>query len=183
MTDRNYPASGAAVLDPIGLDRHHQPLLLIDSDIEDVHAGNIEHRIGPGAPAHTRATHTVGHRRGLRREAWSLLILKAPTPSTHDQHAQLARPAPMPICEEPVNQILASSGRQLPDRDSRASPDLAADRTLVHGAAREFIHNDVFEAVERCEPGFEPPICSIPSKPVLVDARPAAGAESRGPRA
>ena len=102
MTDRNHPAPGAAVLDLIGLDRHHQPLLLVDSDIEDVHAGNIEHRIGPGAPAHTRATHTVGHRRGLRREAWSLLILKAPTPSTRDQHAQLARHSPMPICEEPV---------------------------------------------------------------------------------
>src|SRR5688572_12898532 len=52
-----------------------------------MHAGNIEHRIGPGAPARTRTTHTVGHRRGLRQTAWSLLILKAPTPSTHDQHA------------------------------------------------------------------------------------------------
>ena len=91
MPDRKHPAAGAAVLHLIGLDRHHQPLLVVDNDIEDMHAGNIEHRIGPGAPARTRTTHTVDHRRGLRRRgAWSLLILKVPTPSTHDQHAMRA---------------------------------------------------------------------------------------------
>jgi hypothetical protein len=60
---------------------------IIDVNFGHVHAGNVEHRIGPGAPAQTRATHTVGHRRGLRQRAWSLLILKASTPSPHDQHA------------------------------------------------------------------------------------------------
>jgi hypothetical protein len=63
MPDRNHPAPGAAVLKLIRLHRQHQPLLLVDSDIEDVHAGNIEHRIGP-------------------------LILKAPTPSIDDQSAR-----------------------------------------------------------------------------------------------
>jgi hypothetical protein len=78
------------VLKLIRLDSQHQPLLVVDLDFKHMHAGNIEHRIGPGAPAHTRTTHTVGHRRGLRQGAWSLLILKAPTPSTHDQHANRA---------------------------------------------------------------------------------------------
>jgi hypothetical protein len=84
----------------IRLDSQHQPLLVIDLDIKHMHAGNIEHRIGPGTPARTRTTHTVGHRRGLGQTAWSLLILKAPTPSTHDQHAT-PRYSPMLICEDP----------------------------------------------------------------------------------
>jgi hypothetical protein len=55
--------------------------------VEHVHAGNSKDRIGSGTPALTRTTHTVGHRRGLRQTAWSLLIMKASTPSPHDQHA------------------------------------------------------------------------------------------------
>ena len=57
----------------VNLDRQHQPLLVVDFHFKHMHAGNIEHRIGPGAPAHTRTTHTVGHRRGLCQRAWMLL--------------------------------------------------------------------------------------------------------------
>jgi hypothetical protein len=39
-------------------------VLVIIDHLEDVEVGNIEDRIGSGAPARTRTTHTVGHRRG-----------------------------------------------------------------------------------------------------------------------
>src|SRR5215217_1978202 len=85
-----------------GLDREHQPRLIIDLHVEDVHVGNIENRIGPGAPTHTRAAHRVRHRRGFLLEAWSPPILKAPTPSTPDQHAQPSAGPSMLISEERV---------------------------------------------------------------------------------
>jgi hypothetical protein len=34
-------------------DSQYQPLLVVDFDIKHVHAANIEHRIGPGTPAHS----------------------------------------------------------------------------------------------------------------------------------
>ena len=69
MSDREHPAPRTAVLKPIRLDGQHEPLLIIELNFGHVHAWNVEHRIGPGAPARTRATHTVGHRRGLRQIA------------------------------------------------------------------------------------------------------------------
>ena len=90
--DRPPPAAG--------LHRKHQPLPVIDCHVEDMHVGNIEDRIGPGAPARTRATHRVRHRRVLRESvAWSLLILKGPTSyplintptATGLTHAQIRR--------------------------------------------------------------------------------------------
>ena len=91
VPDREHPTAGTAVLKLIRRDGQHQPLMIIDVNFGHVHAGNVEHRIGPGTPAHTRTTHTVGHRRGLRQTAWSLLILKASTPSPPDQHANRAQ--------------------------------------------------------------------------------------------
>jgi hypothetical protein len=71
-----------------GLHRQHQPLSLIELHIQDVHVGNSEYRIGTGAPARTRTTHKVSHRRVLLHSvAWSLLILKGPTSLRLDQHA------------------------------------------------------------------------------------------------
>jgi hypothetical protein len=66
------------MLKPIRLDRQHQPLPIIDLDIKHMHAEDIEHRIGRGAPVRTRTTHTVGHRRGLHQTAWTHLILEGP---------------------------------------------------------------------------------------------------------
>ena len=88
VAHREYPARRAGRLQPTRLDRQHQPLLTIDLHLKDVHVGNIEDRISSGAPARTRATHRVRHRRVLRTSvAWSLLILKGPTPLLLDQHA------------------------------------------------------------------------------------------------
>ena len=43
-----------AVLNPIRLDGQHEPLLIIELNFGHVHAWNVEHRIGPGAPARPR---------------------------------------------------------------------------------------------------------------------------------
>jgi hypothetical protein len=98
------------VLKPIRLDRQHEPLLIIDLNFGHVHAWNVEHRTGPGAPARARATHTVGHRRGLRQIARSHLILKVPAPSPHDQHAQSSGCSIMLNCEDPVIAGILGSG-------------------------------------------------------------------------
>lgn len=45
------PQPRAAGLQLTELDGQHQPLLVVDLHIEDVHVGNIEDGIGPGAPA------------------------------------------------------------------------------------------------------------------------------------
>jgi hypothetical protein len=66
MTDRKHPAGGTAVLELIGLHSQDQPLLVVDLNIDYMHARNVEHRIGPGAPARTGTTPRVGHRRGFR---------------------------------------------------------------------------------------------------------------------
>ena len=66
MPNSKHPAPGTAVLKLIRLNSQHQPLLVVDLNVDDVHAGNVEHRIGSGAPARTQTTHRVGHRRGFR---------------------------------------------------------------------------------------------------------------------
>jgi hypothetical protein len=101
MSNREHPAPRAALLKPIRLHRQHEPLLIIKLNFGHVHAWNVEYRIGPGTPGRTRATHTVGHRRGLRQIAWSHLILKVPAPSAHDQHAQSGGCSTMLNCEGP----------------------------------------------------------------------------------
>ena len=54
MSDREHPAPWTAVLNPIRLDGQHEPLLIIELNFGHVHAWNVEHRIGPGAPARPR---------------------------------------------------------------------------------------------------------------------------------
>src|SRR5215207_2054121 len=89
VAGRNHPAQRAAGFDLIRLHRYDQPAVTIIFNIEHVHAGNTKDRIGSGAPARTRATHRVDHRRVLRGTgAWSPLILKVPTPLLGHQHAQ-----------------------------------------------------------------------------------------------
>jgi hypothetical protein len=44
-------------------------LLVVDLNIEDMHVGNIEDGIGPGAPTRTRTAHRVRHRRGFLSES------------------------------------------------------------------------------------------------------------------
>src|SRR5215218_6407032 len=88
MPNREHAARRAASLELTRLHCQHQPRPVVDLDIEDVHVGNIEDRIGSGAPARAKSTHRVRHRRVLRKAvAWSLLILKGPTSSLVDQHA------------------------------------------------------------------------------------------------
>ena len=89
------PRAPRTQLKPIRLDRQHEPLLIIDLNFGHVHAWNVEHRIGPGAPARTRATHTVGHRRGVRQIAWSHLILKVapPHPMINTRSRAVAQPS------------------------------------------------------------------------------------------
>src|SRR5215213_2340322 len=58
------------------------------SPYRGVHVGNVEDCIGSGAPARPSNQHKVGHRRAFRSQAaWSLVILKRPTPLRLDQHA------------------------------------------------------------------------------------------------
>ena len=68
MADRHDPTCRACGLRLTRLDGDHQPLLVVDLNIEDVHVGNIEDGIGSGAPTRTRTTHRVRHRRGFRSE-------------------------------------------------------------------------------------------------------------------
>ena len=88
VTDSHHTAARTGRRQLGRLHRQHQPLQVVDFYIKDVHANNIEDRISPGTPARTRAAHRVRHRRVLRNSvAWSLLILKDPTSTLLDQHA------------------------------------------------------------------------------------------------
>jgi hypothetical protein len=69
MADREYATGRAGGLRLTRLDGEHQPLLVVDLHIKDVHVGNIEDGICPGAPARTRTTHRVRHRRGFLSES------------------------------------------------------------------------------------------------------------------
>jgi hypothetical protein len=87
-TVRHHPAAGAAGPIDVGLDRHHQPLLVVDH-VEHVHPSGVEHRISPAAPTHTRTTPIVIHVGVFfDRSAWSQSILKTPTHQPRLRHAQ-----------------------------------------------------------------------------------------------
>jgi hypothetical protein len=66
MPNSEHPAPRTAVLKLIGLHSQHQQFLVVDLNVDYMHARNVEHRIGPGAPARTQTTPRVGHRRGFR---------------------------------------------------------------------------------------------------------------------
>jgi hypothetical protein len=48
------------VLKLIGLHSQHQKLLVVDLNLDYMHARNVEHRIGPGAPRPHLEWDTVG---------------------------------------------------------------------------------------------------------------------------
>jgi hypothetical protein len=59
VADRQHAACRTGGLQLTRLYGEHQPLLVVDLHIKDVHAGNIEDRIGPGrtsAPQIRRAS-------------------------------------------------------------------------------------------------------------------------------
>jgi hypothetical protein len=51
VTSSQHATRRASRLQLTRLDRQHQTLLIIDLHIKDVHVGNVEDCIGPGAPA------------------------------------------------------------------------------------------------------------------------------------
>jgi hypothetical protein len=67
VADRQHPTGRAGRLQLAGLHSEHQALLVVDLHLKDMHVGNIEDRIGPGAPTRARTTNRVRHRRALRR--------------------------------------------------------------------------------------------------------------------
>jgi hypothetical protein len=69
MADRQHATGRTCGLHVTRLDGQHQPLLVVNLNTEDVHVGNVQDRIGPGAPARTRTTHRVRHRRGFLSES------------------------------------------------------------------------------------------------------------------
>jgi hypothetical protein len=69
VAGRHNPTSRAGCVQPTRLHREHQPLLIVDLHIEEVHVGNIEDGIGPGTPTRIRTTHRVKHRRGFLSES------------------------------------------------------------------------------------------------------------------
>src|SRR5215213_9818467 len=78
VANREHTAAGATVLDLVGLHGEHQTVPLVDHDGEDVHPWNVEHSVGPGAPARARTTHRVVHRRGFRSECLVASDLEGP---------------------------------------------------------------------------------------------------------
>ena len=60
MTGRHHAAARTAGRLGLGLDRDHQ-LAVTMPRVQHVHAVAVEHRIGPGTPAHARTTPTVIH--------------------------------------------------------------------------------------------------------------------------
>jgi hypothetical protein len=51
VADRQHSICWTAGLKLTGLDSQHQPLVVVDLHIEDVHVRNTQDGIGPGAPA------------------------------------------------------------------------------------------------------------------------------------
>jgi hypothetical protein len=100
VADRHYPTCRACRRQLTRLDGEHQPLLVVHLNAEDVHVGNVQDRIGPGAPARARTTHRVRHRRGFLSGSLVASDLEGPDASTDGStrrslgsvtHAQIRR--------------------------------------------------------------------------------------------
>jgi hypothetical protein len=78
-------------------------MLIIDLHIQDMHVGDIEDGIGPGAPERTRTTHRVRHRRGFLSGSLVASDLEGPDAFTNGSTRPAPPHTPMLISEEPVN--------------------------------------------------------------------------------
>ena len=109
VPDRDHPTRTAAHGGLVGLHRQHQPSVLVTANVENVHAGHVEQGIGPDAPTRTRPARRVAHVGAFTESvAWSLPILKAPTPLSAQRHAHQSRHPTTLKSEEPAKRYPGS---------------------------------------------------------------------------
>jgi hypothetical protein len=112
VPDRHHPAGSAAGQHLVSLDLEHQPTVGAGGHAKDMHALDTEQFIGPGAPRRTGPTSTVSHVRVFScQPAWSLLIVKALTPSRPTPRRQWRATQPRSTPKSPLTRACLRSDR------------------------------------------------------------------------